>query len=135
MESSILQQMLSITKFVVILDNDLDSLAKEAPRGDKYNAVLSLQYCHEYSRHDAIVIIRDKLRQHIKRFINLEAELPSLFDSLAATPSEREGTEAYITDGMCNCMRANHDWGKISDRYAAEAVVPLGAPQYVDVLV
>jgi hypothetical protein len=135
MGSPLLQEMRSSTDLVVILANDVQSLAKEAERGDKHNTVLILQHQHGCSQEEAIARLQGMVRDHIERFLQQEAEVPALLDRLAATPSERHATETFITDGLRACMRGTYDWGRRNARYAPEGVIPRGTPQYMENLV
>ncbi|MFD0385822.1 pentalenene synthase [Streptomyces stramineus] len=121
-----LVQMRDLAEDVVTLVNDVQSVEKEAGKGDfLFNSVLLLEHSHHLSRPEAISAVRDMVNDRMRTFLHLEEGLPRLCDGLALTAQEQEAVAGYVTDGLRTVIRGNYDWGNSTRRYRSPSAPAL----------
>jgi hypothetical protein len=112
------QRLMLITSNVVLWANDLFSLQKERAHRDMHNLALVLQHKAGISLQAAVDAVAALIEREVKRFVALEARLPSF------GPAVDDMLQRFV--GVFRAyMRGNIDWSRETGRYRhAEAPTP-----------
>jgi hypothetical protein len=112
------QRLMLIASNVVLWSNDLFSLHKERAHHDMHNLALVLQHEEDINLQAAVDRVAWLIEREVKRFIALEARLPSFGPAVDSLLQRFVGVfRAY--------MRGNIDWSCETGRYRyAEAQTP-----------
>ncbi|MGH8469908.1 MAG: terpene synthase family protein [Gammaproteobacteria bacterium] len=120
----LVQRLMLITNNVVCWSNDIFSLPKERAHLDMHNLALILQHKEEIPLQtavDRVAVLTDK---EVRRFIELEALLPSFGAPLDADVRRFIGV-------LRAWMRGNLDWSYESGRYRPTvASAPMNVPEH-----
>ncbi len=106
----LLQDLIGITNNVVCWSNDVFSLEKERAHHDLHNLALILQRHDGLSLQEAVDRVAELTDAQVRRFIELEAQLPSF-----GTPLDAEVRR--LVGVLRAWMRGNLDWSCESGRY------------------
>ncbi|MEV5650246.1 hypothetical protein AB0L57_18520 [Nocardia sp. NPDC052254] len=101
---------------VVVLDNEIISVEKEAAIGDR-NLVLTVEQQRDLGRTAAIDVVLDMIRERSEQFLLLESRLDQMCETLELTEAEHAAVMRYQTDAVRTVMRGAHDWQQTSLRY------------------
>ena len=126
-----LQVMYDMTVQVINIVNDVLSLAKEESRGDPHNLVLVLEREKRCSRATAIKEIQSMVRSWTDRFLEHEAQIPHVCDSLGIRVEERIPVYQFI-EGMRAAIRGTYDWCARTVRYSRADIRPPDEPAYLE---
>ncbi|MDQ3563741.1 MAG: hypothetical protein M3436_06255 [Pseudomonadota bacterium] len=117
------QRLMLITSDVVLWCNDLFSCAKELAHQDMHNLALILQNQEDIPLQAAVDRVARLIEREVKRFIALEARLPSFGPTI-------DGVVQRFIAGLRDWMRGNLDWSYESGRYRQTyASGPMGLPE------
>ncbi len=117
------QRLMLITSNVVLWCNDLLSCAKERAHHDMHNLALILQHQENIPLQEAVDRVARLIEREVKRFIALEARLPSFGVTI-------DGVVQRFIAGLHDWMRGNLDWSYESGRYRPTvASAPGGVPE------
>lgn len=120
----LMQRLMLITNNVVCWSNDIFSVQKEHAHHDMHNLVLILQRHGGLSLQGAVDRVAELTDAQVRRFIALEALLPSFGGSLDADVRRFVGV-------LRAWMRGNLDWSYESGRYRpTSASAPINAPEH-----
>ncbi|MGH8534212.1 MAG: terpene synthase family protein, partial [Gammaproteobacteria bacterium] len=117
------QDLIGITRNVICWSNDIFSLEKERAHHDLHNLVLILQRHDGLSLQEAVDRVAELTGGQVRRFIELEALLPSFGAPLDAD------VRRFIA-GLRSWMRGNLDWSYESGRYGpTSASAPMSSSE------
>lgn len=116
------QRLTLITNNVICWCNDLFSLQKERAHYDVHNLALVLQHEAGISLQAAVDRVAQLIEREAKRFIALEARLPSFSLTI-------DGAVQRFIAGLRSWMRGNLDWSRESGRYRPAAPVDVAEPR------
>ncbi len=117
------QRLMLITCNVVLWCNDLFSLPKELAHQDMHNFALVLRHQEDIPLQPAVDQVARLIEREVKRFIALEARLPSFGPTIDAM------VQRFIA-GLRSWMRGNLDWSLESGRYRPTvASAPMDLPE------
>ncbi|MEU6641724.1 hypothetical protein ABZ863_04165 [Saccharomonospora sp. NPDC046836] len=103
-----------ITVQVVSFANDIASADKERRDGETDNLVLVYEHRRGLSPQDAVERARALVNARVRRFIELEAELPAVCDALGLPDDQHRAVFRYARDlrawisGYCQWQRETH---------------------------
>ncbi|MBY8886073.1 hypothetical protein K7472_14570 [Streptomyces sp. PTM05] len=116
---------------VPFVANDVYSYPKEAARGDAYNLVAVLHRTGGRPLPDAAAEVEALVRESVRRFFRLYAELPSVCEQLALPRPQTDAALSY-GEGLADWLRGHNDWMTTTPRYAADATRSATEPGYDD---
>ncbi len=117
------QRLMLITSNVVLWCNDLFSLPKERAHQDMHNLALILQHQEDIPLQAAVDWVARLIEREVKRFIALEARLPSFGPTI-------DGLAQRFVAALRALMRGSLDWFYESGRYRPTvASAPMGVPE------
>ncbi|MGH8490454.1 MAG: terpene synthase family protein [Gammaproteobacteria bacterium] len=118
------QRLMLITSNVVLWCNDLFSLTKERAHHDMHNLALILHHQEDIPLQAAVDRVARLIEREVKRFIALEARLPSFGPTI-------DGVAQRFIAGLRDWMRGNLDWSYESGRYRSTyASAPMNVPEH-----
>jgi hypothetical protein len=124
------QRLLITAADVVCWTNDLMTFEKEIARGDNQNLVVVAQHALGFSLERSIDYVDKRAGQQVERFVEAEAELDQVFDTLRISDPLRKKTLTCVTM-LKAWMRGHVDWGRDTARYL-EFDRAQGQPGYLD---
>jgi len=117
------QRLMLITSNVVLWCNDLFSCAKELAHQDMHNLALILRHQEDIPLQAAVDRVARLIEREVKRFIALEARLPSFGPTI-------DGVVQRFIAGLRDWMRGSLDWSYESGRYRPTyASAPMDLPE------
>lgn len=108
------QRLMLITSNVVLWCNDLFSLPKERAHQDMHNLALILHHQEDIPLQTAVDRVARLIEREVKRFIALEARLPSFGPTI-------DGVAQRFVAALRALMRGHLDWSRESGRYRPAA--------------
>ncbi|AUG81702.1 terpene synthase [Kitasatospora sp. MMS16-BH015] len=112
-----LEELRTLASDIVVIDNDITSLAKECAAGEVNNAVLLLRRDRGCSTAAAIAELRAQARAQLDCFERARLRLTGgrAYQTLPVT--ERQWVDGYLADGLQAIVRGASDWHRLSRRY------------------
>lgn len=101
--------------------NDVYTLPKDITRGDPHNAVLVLQHLNHWTQDQAMEHLRTCLDASLSRYLDAQAQLPKLFDSLRLPDIDRRGCLSW-SQAMDDLWFGCHNFHLYHPRYSSEAM-------------
>ncbi|MGW5869012.1 terpene synthase family protein [Streptomyces sp. NPDC055239] len=117
LNSTPLQAMRHSTTRVINITQDVQSLSKEESVGDPHNLVLVLERQQGLSRHQALAHIHAMTRSYTDAFLDHEASIPHLLDTLDIPVEDRPLVYRHTAD-LCTLMKGSADFCTRSGRYS-----------------
>ncbi|CAN5759412.1 hypothetical protein BH18PSE1_BH18PSE1_13070 [soil metagenome] len=104
------QRLMLITSNVVLWCNDLFSCAKELAHQDMHNLALILHHQEDIPLQAAVDRVARLIEREVKRFIALEARLPSFGPTI-------DGVAQRFVAALHTLMKGHLDWSRESGRF------------------